>query len=154
MTATNHALSGALAAMVVKEPAIAVVVAFLLHFVMDAIPHFGFSYSNVLARNKDKRFKTILLADVAVSAILLVIVPVMLDGLLPIWLTLLCMLACMSPDLVWGWHYYHEIAHKVERPKAWFSKFHKWIQWSESPPGLIAEVLWFTAIGSLIILKV
>ena len=40
MTATNHALTGAAIGFIVGVPAIAIPLALISHFVLDAIPHF------------------------------------------------------------------------------------------------------------------
>jgi len=42
MTITNHILAGAIIGAVIKEPALALPIAFASHFVMDALPHFGY----------------------------------------------------------------------------------------------------------------
>lgn len=41
MIATNHALTGAAIAVVIKQPILAIPLAFVSHFICDAIPHFG-----------------------------------------------------------------------------------------------------------------
>ena len=38
---TNHMVTGAVIALVVKQPALALPLAFLSHFVLDALPHYG-----------------------------------------------------------------------------------------------------------------
>jgi hypothetical protein len=151
MTASNHAITGALVAVIVPMPALAIVTAFTAHFIMDGLPHFGINQVNTLKRNKDKRFLYVLIYDVAVSAILLLLVPVLLKDVVPIWLSAICMVVCMSPDLVWGWRFYHEVKDNTERPKSLFSRLHSWVQWSESPKGALVEVVWAILVISLII---
>ncbi len=41
MTATNHAVTGAIIGLTVANPVAAVVAALLSHFILDMIPHFG-----------------------------------------------------------------------------------------------------------------
>lgn len=52
MTITNHLLAGSLIGLAIKEPLLAAVLALASHFVMDALPHFGYpgrkGYSEVL----------------------------------------------------------------------------------------------------------
>ena len=52
MTITNHLLAGSLIGLTVAQPALAIALAFASHFVMDALPHFGYAgqkgYSEVL----------------------------------------------------------------------------------------------------------
>ena len=42
MFVSNHILSGALIGSYVANPAVAVVLSFMSHFVLDALPHFGY----------------------------------------------------------------------------------------------------------------
>lgn len=153
MTATNHALTGALIASVIREPLVAIPAAFAAHFVMDTIPHFGLNHKDVFSRNDDRWFKLVLIGDVLIAVVLLVVIPLLLHPMLPILLTLSCMIACMSPDLVWGWHFYHEVRYKTIKSKTWFSKVHKKIQWSETIHGALTEIVWFTAFLTIIILR-
>jgi hypothetical protein len=150
MTATNHALTGALIAIVVKEPLPAVVLAFLAHFILDAIPHLGFGKSALILNLNPKFFK-VLKFDVLFAAILLVAIPLILKDKVAIWQTFICMFACMSPDLVWGWRFLNELKNKKVRPKNWFSRFHSWIQWSETPDGGYVEAVWLVSILFIII---
>lgn len=151
MTASNHAITGALIAVVVPIPTLAIFASFLAHFVMDALPHFGISQPDALKRNKDKRFIYVLIYDVALAGILLILLPVLLNTVVPIWFSALCMIACMSPDLVWGWRFYNELRTGKEKPKSFFSKFHSLIQWSESPKGALVEVLWAGGIVTILV---
>jgi hypothetical protein len=41
MTGFNHGMAGAVIALTVKQPVLAVPLAFLSHFATDMIPHFG-----------------------------------------------------------------------------------------------------------------
>jgi hypothetical protein len=150
MTATNHAATGALIATVIKEPLLAVPISFLAHFAMDAIPHFGLSEKNVFLRNAKRTFWVVLWADLAIATTLLITLPLLITGASS-WAVLLCMLACMSPDLVWGWRLLWEIKEKTVRPKRAFSRFHAWIQWREFPKGIYVEITWLAGVLSLII---
>ena len=42
MVITNHVLAGSLIGIGIKEPTLAITLAFVSHFVMDALPHFGY----------------------------------------------------------------------------------------------------------------
>ena len=44
MTATNHALTGATIATLVRQPYLAIPLAFLSHFFCDALPHFDIKF--------------------------------------------------------------------------------------------------------------
>jgi predicted ABC-type exoprotein transport system permease subunit len=151
MTASNHAITGALIAVVVPAPVLAIAMSFIAHFIMDALPHFGVNQPDALKRNKDKRFIYVLIYDVALAGILVILLPILLGAVVPIWLSAVCMIACMSPDLVWGWRFYHEIRTGKEKPKSLFSQFHSWIQWSESAKGVLAEVLWASVVITVLV---
>jgi hypothetical protein len=153
MTATNHAITGAVMAVIVKQPWLAIPLAFLSHFAMDTIPHFGIATKDVFARNKNRTFLKILISDCFAAAILLIIVPWLLHDNYQWWAIFLCMFACMSPDLVWGIHFYQEVKNKIELSKGWFSNFHKWVQWSETQKGAYVESIWFLAMILIVISK-
>jgi len=42
MLITNHVLAGSIIGLTVKEPSLAIIIAFASHFVMDMMPHFGY----------------------------------------------------------------------------------------------------------------
>ena len=141
MTATNHALTGALVAIAINNP-VAIPIAFLAHFAMDAIPHFGVSEPDLFKKHRSGLFIKVLIIDSIFVLLALIFVPHAIQPEVPIWLTFLSMIACMSPDLVWGWHLYHEVVNKVTRKTTWFSKWHKKIQWKEIEWGALVEVAW------------
>jgi len=65
MTLTNHLLAGAALAKLLPLP-LAIPLAFLSHFVLDALPHFGFV--NIEDRMKHIRlFHGAVIADIAVA---------------------------------------------------------------------------------------
>lgn len=152
MTATNHALAGALTAILIPKPLIAIPLSFLLHFILDAVPHFGLDEKDEKLRNKKQIFWIILGIDMLIAAALLINLP-MLITFVPAWLVFACMLACMSPDLVWGWRLALEIKYKIITSKSLFSRFHSWVQWREIPSGLIVELIIFFGLLSLIFLR-
>ena len=151
MTATNHAVTGAVIAVLVSNPLIAIPTAFLAHFVMDAVPHFGLNIQDHNKRNSNKIFRYILIGDVILSGLLLILIPIVLTPAYNWFLVFGAMLACMSPDLVWGWHFYYELKTKKQRVKKWFSRFHAKIQWSETLPGGLVELAWYVGAVSLLV---
>lgn len=152
MTATNHALTGALVAVALKRPEVAIPVAFVAHFIMDTVPHFDFKTdTNILKRNRSKVFVRILIVDSALALALLILLPVYLKTKVDWWVIAASMVACMSPDLVWGYRYFFELKNKVVRRKNWFSRFHARLQWSETVGGLAVESAWFILGISLVL---
>jgi hypothetical protein len=112
---------------------------------MDALPHFGINQKDVYKRNASKLFRSVLIGDMILAGTAIILVPLLLNGIVPAWLTAVCMFACMSPDLIWGWHFYYEVVHRRIRRKKYFSRFHSWIQWKEVPIGAPVEIFWFSA---------
>lgn len=144
MTATTHALTGALIATLVRRPAYAIPLAFISHFICDALPHFGLrmhfgspamyvwlvldgialvSIALFLARKKVKRQKLL-----AISAF-----------------------AAMIPDLAW---FYYGVRYTLSDTADMdiLSRFHSHIQWAESPIGITVDLLW-VGLAVWIILK-
>jgi hypothetical protein len=153
MTATNHVVTGALVAAYIHTPVIAIPLAFAMHFAMDAIPHFRITAKDDMDRFNKTAFRNLLLADMTLASLLLIVVPIALSGIVAWWLVLICMLACASPDLVWGWRFYKAIYKKQVRKKSLFSSFHTVIQWSETQSGIYVELVWFLLTSLLIMLK-
>jgi hypothetical protein len=152
MTGTNHGMTGAVIALLVKEPVLAVPLSFLSHFACDAIPHFG--VKDHPGEPDDELFKTkfniILVIDflVAVSLMLL------LGHLFPDrkWLIWGCMVAAAIPDLV---HIYYRIylerVKKMKYKRDPISRFHHWIQYSQTTQGVFVELAWFVSMGAIIL---
>ena len=146
MTATNHAVTGAVIAAVVRQPLWAVPLAFLSHFVMDAIPHFGIDEAgdDVHARNRQPAFKWVLRIDMVLAPLCLMFLPWLLQDIVAWYVTLACSLAAMAPDLVWVYRYFREIRTGGLIPKNRFSRFHSWLQ-HERPRGIVLEIGWLLA---------
>lgn len=140
MTASNHVLAGALIALVIKEPAIALPAALTSHFLLDAMPHFGFK--NWQERSKYKKLmKTILFID----AFLLVVAIIMLLKFSANWLVFACAFLALSPDLMWVYRYaIPERFGTIEPSKGnMITRFHSGIQIREFRHGFIIEYITF-----------
>ena len=135
MTGLNHALTGALVAAAIDEPAIALPAALLSHFVIDMIPHWDYRLPEVLK-------PLAVMMDFTLSLSLLLILAVTVDasprmiiaggilGILPdaMWL----------PGIVVGKEVPKSgksVLHRVRR-------IHSKLQWSETRSGLIVEIIW------------
>lgn len=135
MTATNHGLFGAvLAISLQKYPAVALAIAPFSHFLLDSLPHFGNDAWGI----KSKTFFRFLIFDCMLAVIsTLLIAYVWRDIAL---LVIACAFLAASPDLMWIYYEYMNPSlkkiHKLPR-------FHSWIQWSQTPPGILVEIIWF-----------
>lgn len=139
MRAINHALTGAAIGLAVGQPAVALPVAFLSHFVLDMVPHFGTKHDAVGGRN----FRNWLLAD-AVLCLCLVI------GLVAVrphawWLAAACAFAAAAPDLASAPRFFALQRGHEHQTSSRFVRLAKRIQWFERPIGAVVEVVWFGA---------
>jgi hypothetical protein len=139
MTATNHAVTGAIIGFLVSEPLLAAPIAFLSHFVCDSLPHYASAADteDYLASN---HFKRLLIFDATCCVILVII----LASLHPRhWLIAsLCAFLATSPDLFWINHFRLIKAGKTWHPNL-YSRFAAKIQWYQRPSGAILEAGWF-----------
>lgn len=129
MTATNHMLSGALIATVVRQPLLAVPLAFLSHFILDALPHYG---------NKTLRQPHWILVSDAIAAVVVLI----LLGVFSVqqrFLQLGCALVAASPDLLWVPSLWAELKGRL-KPLNKVEHFLNKIQWGERTWGFLVEI--------------
>jgi hypothetical protein len=135
VTATNHGLAGAVIGLSITQPAIALPLALISHFVLDALPHFDMKYYN--DPTKRKHFIVYLAGD----AILLATVISYLYLAGASWLVFACLFLAGSPDFVWAYRYiFQEKLGKLKpRKRNWFNEFHASIQWSATPKGILVE---------------
>jgi len=135
MTLTNHMLAGSLLARLFPLP-IALPLAFLSHFVLDALPHYGY-------RTFDERAKHI------PTLFAVVIVDVIVAGLLVAWLIshghfswLLAGVVAFSPDLLWVYRFIFEEKFGRIKPNEGgrFVQFHAGLQKYEFRFGWLLEM--------------
>jgi len=150
MTATNHALTGALIGLSIGNPWLALPAAFASHFVLDAVPHFGFKNAKSLEEwLPDIRFKLMLAFEVVFCfCIVLALFLLRPDH----WfLGALCAFVAASPDLysLPIFLYYNQV---TARPIKWnaFRRFHLGIQ-TERTWGAWIELVWLIAVLSLFV---
>ena len=142
MTSTNHAMTGAVIALAVKQPALAIPLAFMSHFVLDVIPHFGIYEDDVVRRNNNRLFRAVIGIDIPVMLALLVIIPQLAAGKIAWGIVLASMIAAVSPDSIWALRFIKEVRTKKWEPGGWYPRFHQAIQWFEKPIGLAIELAW------------
>src|SRR6476469_9807431 len=94
MTATNHVLTGALIGLTVhSNPVLAIILALISHFVLDALPHYGDE------NHIRKKFIVVLSYDLLLASMILISLVVMRPMY---WqLTIACAIAAACPDLMW-----------------------------------------------------
>lgn len=145
-------LTGAVIAAAVDRPLVTIPCALLSHFVVDAIPHFGFEEEDVIVRNKSKLFKRVVAIDAACAVAILILLPLLAvcaSAAVQAGVVVICMVAALSPDLVWVRMFLREVRSHRNIEGGRFSRFHKRIQWSESKSGIYVEYAW--AVGMLLL---
>ncbi len=140
MTATNHAMTGAVIGLVVASPA-AVVLALLSHYVLDAIPHYG-SAEPENKRLKSTFFRNYLIVEAGVCFLIVLIL--LLRQPMHWQLAAICAFAAAAPDLLSYKRYVTVRAGKVWKPSAYYRFAHN-IQWFERPIGGVVEAAWAVA---------
>lgn len=144
MTTCNHMLVGTIIAVTIREPLTAVPLAFLSHFLLDALPHFGNTNSRLNAHQKFTKYFTVEIISLLGIAYLLSL------NLYGTNLVTLCVVAAIIPDTEWPIRYFLFQRKGKQAPPSLTAEFHKKIQWLEREWGLVVEILFFV-IGFLIL---
>ena len=139
-------LAGAVMAAGLQQPLLVVPLAFVSHFVLDLLPHFGVNEQDAPARSKHPLFLYILAIDTVLTLTLLALLPFALKGVVSWWVVVLGMICAWVPDALWIRHFAHHL--RGRRPELGrFARFHQRIQWFERPVGIIVELAWFITMG-------
>lgn len=154
MTAPNHALTGALIGLALPNPWIAAPLAFLSHFVCDAIPHYD-PPGNEHERIRSKR---LVREQIVLGGILCFLLVLALAVTRPQhWvLAAVCAFLATSPDLFWipRWLYVRRTGSDIDMKHAhWFLRFHHWIQWKTGASLWWVEAVWFMVTGTLVAIQ-
>lgn len=145
MTGTNHALSGALIGSILPLP-IAIPTAFVSHFVIDALPHYGIKES---LKDSSEKWRGLMFLDtliglsIAASAIYF-----------RKWNMEICGWVAYSPDLLLVYYFYKGgKKYRIEPRNNRFARFHRKIQ-NEEPSGIYFEVILMLLLLPLFIIQV
>jgi hypothetical protein len=134
-------MTGAVITAIVHQPLVAIPLAFLSHFVLDSLPHFGVEEGDIKRRNSHPLFRTVLALDLVILSVALIVVPLLFHLGVPWWVVLLGMIAGWLPDAVWIRHFWRDRRGRINQPN-WLTRFHQRIQWFERPQGIITEIIW------------
>jgi len=152
MTATNHVITGSLfiSATVSHVPLwLSLPIAFLLHFVLDALPHFGQPDDDSAALRRLKWFLPLdALLGASVLLTILFVQPVH-------WLAILAGgVLCASPDLWSATRFLRFLrTGNPARNTDWFAQFHHRIQWGERLWGIWIELAWALGFGYVLLVR-
>ena len=131
MTATNHGVLGMLIGAYLPIP-LAIPIAFVSHFILDALPHFSIPRNQ---RNKSKRFKTFVYTDTLIALSF-----ALLSAYLGRWDMFVVGWVAYSPDFMWVASYFKHGKHLNVTAKGRFAKFHQNIQKYECSWGICVEL--------------
>ena len=150
MRAINHALTGAVIGLAIPTPLLAVPLAFVSHFICDAIPHHGTSNPSD-THVASKKFAIELLLD-AVACLILVLLLAIVQP--TNWLlAAVCAFLAASPDLFTMPAYIRvRRGGGMKDKQNTYTKFAKAIQWFERPIGAVVEIAWFIATTAILLI--
>jgi hypothetical protein len=149
MTASNHVLTGSVfAAATINHLPVWVIlpVAFLLHFVLDSLPHFGDPNDE---RGALTRLKWFLPLDAALAATILIVLCIVRPEHWQVFV--LAGVLCASPDLWSATRFIRFLkTGQTHLNNDWFAHFHHRIQWGERLWGGWLEAAWFATFALLL----
>lgn len=153
MTGINHGMTGAVIALTVKNPIVAVPLAFFSHFSQDIIPHWNYGVNRGINKNPTfftKRFNYTLAADFLTSVVLMIVLAILFPA--HKWIIWACMIAAASPDLMWAYYrLYKQHIQKQQLHLDPLASLHNRIQWSQTAKGGLVEIAWFLVMGLIIL---
>lgn len=141
MNTVNHAAAGAIIGLSL-HPAAAMPVALASHFVLDAMPHYGFPGHKGYGEALKHRLLTytFLLFDVTG----LVVLVFLLAGQ-PLFV-FACAFTALLPDIFWVYRYFWFERKGLTPPgnKNKIVILHRFVQWCERPWGFVVEITFLT----------
>lgn len=147
-------MTGALIAVAVQRPILAIPLALLSHFIADMMPHYGAGDVSFNKRDSQKHFILQQAIDAYLAVGLMWLIPFALQKYQAPSVTAWCMLAAFLPDVIWPYQYVMAKRRGTYPPLNWYTRFHKAIQWCERPWGAYVEFGWLLAVaGSIAILS-
>lgn len=146
MTATNHALTGAIIGLTISNPVVAIPLALLSHYVLDALPH----YRPDVPEEQLYRSKGFALYLIAEASLCFLLVITLVATRPTDWLLAsVCAFVAAAPDL-FSIPIYRRIRSGKKKSMNAYMKFASGIQWFEKPTGVVVEAAWL--FGALVIL--
>jgi hypothetical protein len=131
MIGFNHAAAGAIISKLLPLP-LAIPTAFLSHFILDAMPHYGIPYRQ---RDKVRLWKIVFITDFFATLGM---------GLFLFeekhYAMLICAFTAVCPDFIWVVRVIKKHSFNLGKHKSWFARFHARIQQFERPWGIYIEL--------------
>ena len=143
MTAAAHAMTGAAIAAVVKKPKLAIPLAFISHFICDALPHFGLGFKF----GSQTMFLYLFMEGLVILSLGLFLYKKEVKNLK---LLAICAFAAMSPDIAWLIYGLSGDQGNLAAMDP-LSHFHYVIQWGESRAGILFDIAWISLMLTIIL---
>jgi len=137
MTVSNHAITAANLSLVFQKWWI-VPIAFLSHFILDLLPHYG-----QILDKRSKLFITIQIIDAI--TLLLVFVLIFNTNSINLAITISAVIVACMPDMIWVIRFIREQIGAVDIPKSYISKIHSFLNMHEYKNGWVFDIAWFAA---------
>jgi len=135
MTLVNHAAAGAIIALTINKPILSLPLAFISHYALDALPHFGYGRGGFGEAFKHKLTQVYIAFD-------LIAMPFLIWSLIGTsWVIWAAAFIATIPDLMWPYVYFGFEKKNLTPPGGPLTEFHSWIQWCHRPWGLIVEII-------------
>ena len=135
MTATNHAITGAVVGLALGNPYLALPISLMSHYAMDTLPHFGGKWPI-----KSRAFLNYLIIEALLCFV--IVLTLFLSKPHHYLLAMICAFVAASPDF-FSFKYFKTLrADKKYIPGRYF-RFAKGIQKKESPNNLKYDIAWF-----------
>lgn len=145
MTGFSHTTTGVVIALSIHHPALALPLALLSHFVLDALPHYG----NATLDGTDKFFRRFIIADAiagfGIAIVMMLLIPEK-------WLAIaLCGALATIPDLMWLPNHIRQVKNLESKPHNRLMHWHQSIQFEHPVWGVAAEAMWVTAMVAFLV---
>lgn len=151
MMALNHAVTGAIIGLSVENPAVALPLAFMSHFALDAIPHYDPPKPQgdvALLRSNRFVYEQLVLNGALCIALVMCLAVVRPRH----WLVAaICAFLATSPDLMWLPKFL--VARRTGRLEVSNNpmlRFHSRIQWLTGPRLIWLELVWLAGTGAIL----
>lgn len=152
MTATNHALTGALIGLTIHSPWLALPLAFLSHFVLDALPHYDVPGETHEARQGSRTFLWVQLVGGFIMCVAIVMVLALFHPLSWV-IAACCAFVATSPDLISLPRFVSvkRTGHDIPYARwSWFERLHNAVQWKTGPIFGLVELVYF-GVGAVLL---
>lgn len=144
MTVSNHALVASLIAVTIKDPVIVLPLAFLSHYILDALPHYG--YAGHGGYNEAFKHK----ATYVMEGFNLIGIVILLFTIhFSVWVVTAAIILALLPDFEWVIRYLFYERKNLKPPDTITARYHQKIQWCERWWGLFVEVGFFIVIYTI-----